>query len=259
MHLNGRTRARYGMGLLVLLFALLPMSGRAQGDSVGFIPRRNLIKVGLTSSFVKTVSLMYERTLGPDLSAALTVSYMLPLSPSGLLDLDAERITFSADRELTGLFLTPEVKWFLERSDRRPAPRGLYLGAYLRYGDLRFTANITGESNMQGVGGTISSHLRIDLIEYGIGPSVGYQFLALHDRLAIDALFFGPRFSGYTLRVKADLQGDGELADDLSNALEELLGRSIAPINIDVSETGSTTIDRNSLGYRYGIKLGYAF
>jgi hypothetical protein len=59
--------------------------------------------------------------------------------------------------------------------------------------------------------------------------------------------------------VQADLQGDGALADDLANSLEDLLGRDIAPISIDVSETGTTTIDRNSLGYRYGIKVGYAF
>jgi hypothetical protein len=205
------------------------------------------------------MSLMYERVLNDDLSVALTVSYMLPIKPSGLFDLDAERITFSDDRTLTGLFFTPEVKWYLERSDRRPAPRGLYLGAYLRIGDLRYTSDITGVSTMQGVDGSISSRLQIDLFEYGIGPALGYQFLALHDRLAIDALFFGPRFSGYTLRVQADLQGDGALAEDLANSLEDLLGRDIAPISIDVSETGTTTIDRNSLGYRYGIKVGYAF
>jgi hypothetical protein len=254
-----RPRFRTCMGCAVLLLSLLPGTSKAQHDSAGYIPRHNLIKLGLTSSFVKTASLMYERTLSTDLSVAMTVSYMLPVTPSGLFDLDAERITFSADRKLTGIFLTPEVKWFLEKSDRRPAPRGLYLGAYLRYSDLRFTSDITGRSNAQEVDGTITSSLRIDLIEVGVGPSVGYQFLCVHDRLAIDALFFAPRLSLYTLKVKADLQGDGALAEDLGNSLEELLGRSIAPVNIDIAESGSTTIDRNSLGYRYGIKLGYAF
>ncbi len=37
-----------------------------------------------------------------------------------------------------------------------------------------------------------------------------HQFLAIKDRLVIDALFFAPRFSIYTLKVKADLQGDGK-------------------------------------------------
>jgi hypothetical protein len=61
------------------------------------------------------------------------------------------------------------------------------------------------------------------------------------------------------LKVKADLQGDGELASDLGQAIEDRLGRALVTTSIDLSTTGTTTIDRNSLGYRYGIKLGYAF
>ncbi|MEX1132466.1 MAG: hypothetical protein WEC15_04505 [Flavobacteriales bacterium] len=55
------------------------------------------------------------------------------------------------------------------------------------------------------------------------------------------------------------LQGDGELYSDLAQAIEDKLGRDVNDLDIDLSTTGSTTIDRNSLGYRYGIKLGYAF
>ena len=245
---------------LLPLFALLlgaPLA--AQPDSVGFIPRRNVVKVGLTSTFVKAVSLNYERVLNPDWSVALTVSYMLPVTPSGLFDLNAEHITFGAGRELTGYYLTPEVKWYVEQSDKRPAPRGLYVGAYLRYSDTRYTSSISAIATGENAGGRIDTDLRIDLIEFGIGPALGYQFLCLHDRLAIDAIFFAPRWSLYKLKVKADLQGEGELYSDLAEAIEDRLGRDITDTSIDLSTTGSTTIDRNSLGYRYGIKLGYAF
>lgn len=242
--------------LLVLPATLLV---QAQADSVGFIPRKNLVKIGMTSTIANTVSLNYERVLGPELSVAFTVSYMLPLVPSGFFDLDADNITFSADRKLTGIYFTPEVKWFVEKSDKRPAPRGLYVGAYLRFSDTRYTADLSAEASGTDASGSIMTSLQIDLLEYGIGPQMGYQFLAIKDRMVVDVVFFAPRFSLYTLKVKADLQGEGELADDLAQAIEDKLGRGISNPSIDLSTSGSTTVDRNSLGYRYGIKIGYAF
>jgi hypothetical protein len=245
---------------IALLGVILPSQRvNARSDSVGYSPRLNLIKLGASSTIANTIALSYERVLNPDLSVCLTVSYMLPLKPGRLLDLDAENLTFESDRKLTGVFFTPEVKWFLEKSDKRPAPRGLYVGAYLRYSDMRFTSSLSATGTGTDASGSINTSCRIDLFEYGIGPSVGYQFLAIKDRLVIDALFFAPRFSIYTLKVKADLQGDGELASDLAQAIEDKLGRDITNASINLSTTGSTTIDSNSLGYRFGIKVGYAF
>lgn len=248
--------SRLPIPLLLALLVVQPLS--AQVDSVGFIPRLNVVKLGLTSSLANTLSVTYERVLAPHLSVALTVSYMVPNTPSGLFDLNSERITFSADRKLGGYYITPEVKWFLEKSDKRPAPRGLYAGAYLRYSDTRYTASLSAMGTGDNTG-RVDADLRIDLVEFGIGPALGYQFLCLHDRLAIDAIFFAPRWSLYKLKVNADLQGDGELNSDLAQAIEEKLGRDLTDVNIELSNTGSTTVDRNSLGYRYGIKLGYAF
>jgi hypothetical protein len=244
--------------LLASLFHLMALAN-AQPDSVGFIPRKNLVKVGMTSSFANIVSLNYERVLNPQWSVAMTVSYMLPVVPSGLLDLDAEQLTFGSDRKLTGLYFTPEVKWFLEKSDKRPAPRGLYIGAYLRYSDTRYTYTIVAEGTGTDASGRIETNFKLDLFEFGLGPSMGYQFLAIKDRLVVDAIFFAPRWVLYKLKVEADLQGEGELYSDLAQAIEDRIGRNITDLNIDLSRTGSTTIDRNSLGYRYGIKLGYAF
>jgi hypothetical protein len=245
--------------LLPFLLLALSTSAMAQPDSVGYIPRRNLVKVGMTSTIVNVISLNYERVLNPDWSVALTVSYMLPLQPSGLFDLDLENLTISEDRTLSGYYITPEVKWFLEKSDRRPAPRGLYLGAYLRYSDTRYKADVSGVVTRDNAEGSFTTDLQIDLIEFGAGPALGYQFLAIKDRLVVDCVFFAPRWSLYQLRVKADLQGDGDLAGELGQAIEERLGLDLVDSSIDLSSTGTTTIDRNSLGYRYGIKLGYAF
>ena len=127
----------------------------------------------------------------------------------------------------------------------------------LGYSDTRYKADLSVVSISENE--ESSSKLQIDLIEFGVGPSLGYQFLAIHDRLVMDFLLFAPRWSVYRLKVKADLQGDGELADELEQAIEDRLGRDLVNTSIDLSTTGTTIVDRNSLGYRYGIKLGYAF
>lgn len=244
--------------LLVLMLSNA-QHATAQADSVGYIPRHNLVKLGLSSGVFSIISVNYERVLNPKLSVALTMSYMIPSRPSKLFDLDTEELVIDSDRQLSGHYFTPEVKWFLEKSDDRPAPRGLYLGGYLRYSDTRFTASAKATATGTDASGEINGNLRIDLYEYGIGPSVGYQWLAIHDRLVFDAVFFAPRYSLYRLAVKADLNGEGELFADLSQALEEVLGRDVVPLDIDLDTSGSTTVDRNSLGYRFGIKIGYAF
>ncbi len=245
--------------LLLLISVPGTLVGQVSSDSIGYIPRKNLAKIGITSGLFSVLSLNYERVLNPDLSVAMTASFMIPSTPTSLFNLNTEELEISSDRTLAGYYFTPEVKWFVESSDPRPAPRGLYVGAYLRYSDTWFEAMASATGSGTDASGSVNADLRIDLFEYGIGPSVGYQWLAFKDRLVFDAIFFAPRFSVYTLKVKADLNGEGALADDLSQALEELIGRDVVPVSIDVSSTGTSTSNSNSFGYRFGIKVGYAF
>ena len=128
------------------------MLGVAQTDSlsVGYVPRNNIIKLGGSSGLFSILSINYERVLNPELSVALTVSYMLPLQPEGLLNFETEELVIGGDRELTGFFLTPEVKWYLETSDPRPAPRGFYMGAYARFSNVKYTSQVGGARPARG-------------------------------------------------------------------------------------------------------------
>lgn len=249
--------------LLALLpaFVSMPRLASAQADSLqsGYIPRHNLIKVGFSSGLIETISLNYERVLNDDMSVGLTGSYMVPRRGGGLFDLQTEEISMSSNRELSGIFITPEVKWFVESNDPRTAPRGFYVGAYGRYSSMRFTAEMSASGTGTDVEGTAYGDLEIDLIEAGLGLSAGYQLLAVKDRLVFDIIFFGPRFSIYTLKIDAEFNGDGELAEDLGQALEEALGRDIFPMDVNVENSGTTSSNTSSIGYRFGIKIGYAF
>jgi hypothetical protein len=245
----------------VLVVACLFLGGalRAGTDSVGFIPRTHLVKVGLTSAMVRTVGLNYERVLDPRRTVGLTVAWMVPGRPMRLLDLATEQLAIGADRRMSGVYITPEMKWFVERSDVRPAPRGLYVGAYARYGHTRYDASVTGAIGTGVSTGSVTGSLRIRADEYGVGAMLGYQFLAVGDRLAVDLLFLAPRWAYMRVSVDADLGGDGVLFEDLAQALEDRLGREIAPLNIELSTSGTTTLGRNGAGMRAGIRIGYAF
>lgn len=245
--------------ILVALPLLIATGTLAQEAATTFPDRKNLVKIGFSSGFISTISLNYERVLNDDMSVGLTGSYMVPRSGTGLFDLQTEDIIMSSNRELSGIFITPEVKWFVERNDPRPAPRGFYIGAYGRYSNMHFTAEMSASGTGSDVEGTAYGDLQIDLMETGLGFSAGYQLLAIKDRLVFDIIFFGPRYSLYTVKVDAEFNGDGELAEDLGQALEEALGRDIFPMDVSVEKTGTTSSSSSGMGYRFGIKMGYAF
>src|SRR5436190_612889 len=149
----------------LLAFVHLP----GQDTTLTFPERKNLVKLGLSSGFVSIISLNYERVFNDRISAAMTVSWMVPRRPEGLLDLHTDNLDLSSGRELTGWYFTPEVKWYLE------------------------------------------------------------------------------------------LNGDGQLLDDLSQALEDAIGREVMPFDIELEKSGTTRVDHGGLGYRFGFKIGYAF
>ena len=143
---------------VTLLLAFTCSSISAQKDSIGYVPKLNLIKVGVTSGILSIVSLNYERVLNPNISVAFTASYMVPLQPSGFFDIHPKNLTVSSDRQITGYYFTPEIKWFLETSDKRPAPRGFYLGGYLRFSDTRYTSSITAVATGDNASGSVSQY-----------------------------------------------------------------------------------------------------
>jgi len=244
---------------VLALTCVMTLSAAAQSTEIGYVPRPNLVKVGLTSSVARTLSLNYERVLNDKLSVALTMSYMFPLHPPALFTLETSNITFGSDRRLTGCYLTPEVKWFVETSDPRPAPRGLYVGAYLRLSSTTYTSSFSATGSGSDAAGSSNSNMRRVLDELGAGPSAGYQFLALKDRLVFDCIFFAPRYCYYRLDVDADLNGNGQLYSDLAEAIEDQLGQGVLPLDVSLGRERRSTLYRHSLGYRYGIKIGYAF
>ena len=82
-----------------------------------FTDKRNVIKTNLTSFFISTVHLSYERVINERLTFQMGVYYAFPNS-SRLFTFDFSGSTY----ELRGFGITPEIKFF----PNKIAPKGFY-------------------------------------------------------------------------------------------------------------------------------------
>jgi hypothetical protein len=151
--------------LLIILAAMLVAPSFSQEVST----EKNVIKVNTLSLFLGTGSLFYERGLTDMISGQLGVGY---------LHYGASGTSFG------GLFLTPEVRFYLKKN----AIDGFYLGPYLRYQNLSLKNDLDK--------GTLSS--------MGGGLAIGRQWIT-KSGFTMD-LFFGGHYG--STKVKADAGGE---------------------------------------------------
>ena len=84
-----------------------------------------------------------------------------------------------SDRSLKGWFITPELRWYLETSDTRDAPRGFHLGGYARVSNISFDASLSATGTGTDASGSVQGLLAVDFFEFGIGIQAGYQLLMI--------------------------------------------------------------------------------
>lgn len=152
--------------LLVILTALLVVPSFSQDVST----EKNVLKVNTLSLFLGTGSLFYERGFTDMISGQLGVGY---------LHYSASSTSFG------GLFLTPEVRFYLKNN----AIDGFYLGPYLRYQNLSLK-NDTDKGTLSSMGG---------------GLSLGRQWIT-KSGFTMD-LFFGGHYG--STKVSAESGGEG--------------------------------------------------
>lgn len=242
---------------LTLLAGLLFSSLFAQQDSsiTKERVRKNVIRVNLTSSVFSTIGFGYERVFKDRWSANLTISFKPKTELSSLFNFSGNGISFSGSPTISGYYITPEVRWYCDGNDVRKAPRGFYLGAYGRYSEtyLKTSINYTDESN------DLNADFKFTFREIGLGINVGYQLLAIKERLVLDFLFAGPRVSKYTLTSEASTDLNGEFYEQLAENINDKLGFEFLDPNFTLENEKKQKVESTTLGYRYSIRIGYAF
>jgi Protein of unknown function (DUF3575) len=100
--------------------------------------KSNVIKTSLTSPFLKTWVLAYERVLNDDMSAQLGFYY----TGSDLFD-----------GSFSGFAITPEFRYYL--SEEKVAPNGAFIAPFFRYQSFTVTDAADAEGTLNIVGGGI--------------------------------------------------------------------------------------------------------
>lgn len=239
---------------LLLCFSI-PLS--AQTDTLTYrrFERKNIVRANLTSSIVKAWGISYERTFSQRWSANLSLSYKPAKDLSSIFDLSGNGMSLKGSPEFGGFYITPEVRWYCDGRDVRRAPRGFYLGPYYRYGETYLKTNIHYVDDQND----LNADMKFTLREHGIGVNVGYQLLAIKERLVLDFIFAGPRISSYTLVSEASSDLNGEFYEQLAENINDKLGFGFLDPDLDLDNKKKQEVRSTSLGFRYAIRIGFAF
>lgn len=229
--------------------------------STTFKRRKNTIRVNLTNPLIFGNSFImgYERTIGKHASASLNVgTYSLPQFNRLRDAVNSADIRITGSTESFGLHTSLDYRFYLAKENKYYSPRGVYIGPYISYNMLDRTNKwILDTDNYQG---EATTEIHLDILTAGF--QLGYQFLFLKDRLALDLCLIGPGISNYKLsadfETKLEVGDQQELLDAINEALESRFpGYSIVIDDAEFRKSG--TANTTTIGYRYVIHAGFRF
>jgi len=220
---------------------------------------RNVIKFNPTPmllfSEVGNFTLSYERLITRNQSLSIQAGYLLLPKLKFLNKLD-NIVTF-APKEKYGINLALDYRYYIIPRNNRPAPDGLYVGAFVSYYGFKFENHLDLVKTSILNDGTIYGKLNV--VNFGV--NLGYQFI-FWKRFSLDLLMLGPSYSFYSgeLGISGGLDPAlvEEIDKDLVDAVEEqfpLLGALLNGENLEFIGYKS----KWKFGFRYSIQLGFHF
>ena len=219
---------------------------------------RNVIKFNPTPMLllgeVRNITFSYERVLNKNQSVVVQMGYLL--FPRITSDTIANLVALTG-KSKQGVNLSFDYRYYPVARNRRPAPDGVYIGAYVSYYGFQFSNDLDFIHSSVVQNGEITGNLNF----VNVGFSLGYQFV-FWKRLTLDLLLFGPSFSMYhrDLQIKGDINEEEmteiqkELADKLANkypALREIFSEESLTLTGSHSNFGT--------GFRYSFQIGFHF
>ncbi len=211
----------------------------------------NTIKFNPTPMLVSSpnnITFSYERMINSKTSICIQVGYLE--FPTLFADTVFKIITIHKGTK-NGINVALDYRYYPFQRNRRPAPDGLYLGAYLSYYGFQFKNgfDILNDTLVQ------NGHINGKLNMVNLGAELGYQFI-FWKRLSLDLILFGPSLSmmNGSLEIVGNLDEnhiknlDSELAQRLMDRFP--LVRSLVT-GEDLKFSGSKT--SVGTGFRYSI------
>jgi hypothetical protein len=219
---------------------------------------RNVIKLNPTPMLlwtnVRNITLTYERLIAKNHSLSLQLGYLeLPkILPDTLISLVAV-----SQNKSYGLNIALDYRYYPWSRNRRPAPDGLYIGAYFSYYGFNFGNNLDILNTTIDQNGKMEGKISV----YNLGMSLGYQFI-FWKRFSLDLLLFGPSVSYYTGYLGIEGNLDPSQIQGIDQELVQKILQKFPFLNMLFSNQKlEFTGTRSSLavGFRYAILLGFHF
>jgi hypothetical protein len=218
----------------------------------------NVIKFNPTPMMLfeelRNVTFSYERLIKKNRSIALQLGYLV--IPQVLNDTLFNSVLFSKDKR-QGINIAFDYRVYPFARNRRPAPDGLYYGAYLSY--LGTSSESQGKLINAPEDDNIMFNARMNMINLGF--ELGYQFI-FAKKYSLDLLMFGPSVSAYW----GNLDLTGKLNNDLGNKIDEELAAKLKEhfpalgyLFSGEDASFSTSKIVISSWFRYSIQFGYHF
>lgn len=219
---------------------------------------RNVIKFNPTPMLLwgnmRNVTLSYERLVAKNHSVSLQAGYLL--FPKIINDTILGLVNIRSGSKY-GMNIALDYRYYPFSRNRRPAPDGLYIGAYISYYGFRFKNSLDVLNTNVDQNGSISGKLNI----VNLGMSIGYQFI-FWKRFTVDLLMFGPSLSHYSGTIQLDGSLDPDQIQNIDQeVVEKFFNRFPFLATLFSKEELKFTGSRASLsvGFRYSIQLGFHF
>jgi hypothetical protein len=220
---------------------------------------RNVIKFNPTPmllfSEVRNFTLSYERLITRNQSLAIQAGYLL-LPKLKFLDKLNKIVTF-APKEKYGINLALDYRYYIFPRNNRPAPDGLYVGAFVSYYGFKF------ENHLDLVKTTILNdgviHGKLNVVN--IGANLGYQFI-FWKRFSLDLLMLGPSYSFYSGELGFSGGLDPALVEEIDQELVEAIEEQFPLLGALLNGEKLEFIGYKSkwkFGFRYSIQIGFHF
>lgn len=224
--------------------------------------KSNVVKIGFFGLFGLDPHLAYERVLTEKTSINLNIAFIGFKDNLPFTDIEGEGETtdFDLDTKLSIFTITPEYRIYV---GRKGAPRGFYLGPYLRY--ARYSYQFATDVDIDDDNGnpeTVQVDIDGTMTATGMGFQMGVQWI-INDIVSIDWGFFGIGFNRYLINVTGRADGDNvnyaKTAAEIEEELEDIpfIGKRV---NFDTEDNSiQAKIPFFGLAVRTNLKVGIMF
>ena len=250
--------------LLITAALLVSTAAVAQNnapeENTAIIPKKNILKVNLTSLPLKNYHLQYEHTLTRKLSLALGVRYMPTTGiPFKSLVLDAvgddqDTKDLIDKSQIGNVAITPELRFYLGKG----YGKGFYIAPYYRY--VNFSTNTITLTYSASNGPERSVNLNGEMSAHTGGIMFGAQWF-LGNSVTLDWWIVGAHYgSGNgSFTGTPDVPFTPSEQADIRQTLEEIDVPLIdKTVNVSANNV-SVKVDGPFGGLRGGIMLGFRF